>query len=30
VRDKDGVNACMLIAETAAFYKKRGMTLMTR
>ena len=27
VRDKDGVNACMLIAETAAFYKKRGMTL---
>ena len=27
VRDKDGVNACMLIAETAAFYKKQGMTL---
>ncbi|MDO4549203.1 MAG: phospho-sugar mutase [Clostridia bacterium] len=27
VRDKDGVNACMLIAETAAWYKKRGMTL---
>ena len=27
VRDKDGVNACMLIAETAAYYKKRGMTL---
>ncbi len=27
VRDKDGVNACMLIAETAAFYKKKGMTL---
>ncbi len=27
VRDKDGVNACMLIAETAAFNKKRGMTL---
>jgi phosphoglucomutase len=27
VRDKDGVNAVMLIAEAAAFYKKRGMTL---
>ncbi|HIS01410.1 MAG TPA: phospho-sugar mutase [Candidatus Excrementavichristensenella intestinipullorum] len=27
VRDKDGVNACMLIAETAAWYKKRGKTL---
>ncbi|MEG1813146.1 MAG: phospho-sugar mutase [Clostridia bacterium] len=27
VRDKDGVNACMLIAETAAYYKKRGMTM---
>jgi phosphoglucomutase len=27
VRDKDGVNACMLIAETAAYYKERGMTL---
>lgn len=27
VRDKDGVNACMLIAETAAWYKKQGMTL---
>jgi len=27
VRDKDGVNACLLIAETAAYYKKRGMTL---
>ena len=27
VRDKDGVNACMLIAETAAFYKKQGKTL---
>ena len=27
VRDKDGVNASMLIAETAAFYKKQGMTL---
>lgn len=27
VRDKDGVNACMLIAETAAWYKKQNMTL---
>ena len=27
VRDKDGVNAVMLIAEAAAYYKKRGMTL---
>ncbi len=27
VRDKDGVNACMLIAEAAAWYKKQGMTL---
>ncbi len=27
VRDKDGVNACMLIAEAACFYKQRGMTL---
>ena len=27
VRDKDGVNAVMLIAEAASFYKKRGMTL---
>ncbi|NLG25797.1 MAG: phospho-sugar mutase [Clostridiales bacterium] len=27
VRDKDGVNASMLIAEAAAYYKKRGMTL---
>lgn len=27
VRDKDGVNACMLIAETAAYYKKQGKTL---
>ncbi len=27
VRDKDGVNACLLIAETAVYYKKRGMTL---
>ncbi|MBR3504133.1 MAG: phospho-sugar mutase [Clostridia bacterium] len=27
VRDKDGVNAAMLIAETAAYYKKQGMTL---
>lgn len=27
VRDKDGVNACMLLAEAAAFYKKKGMTL---
>ena len=27
VRDKDGVNACLLIAETAAYYKKQGMTL---
>ena len=28
VRDKDGVNACMLIAEAACFYKRRGMTLL--
>lgn len=27
VRDKDAVNACMLLAETAAYYKKHGMTL---
>jgi phosphoglucomutase len=27
VRDKDGVNAVMLIAEAASYYKKRGMTL---
>ncbi len=27
VRDKDGVNASMLIAEAAAWYKTRGMTL---
>ena len=27
VRDKDGVNASILIAETAAWYKSRGMTL---
>ena len=27
VRDKDGVNASMLIAETAAWYKKQGKTL---
>ena len=27
VRDKDGVNAVMLIAEAACWYKKRGMTL---
>ena len=27
VRDKDGVNACMLIAEAAAWYKKQDMTL---
>ena len=27
MRDKDGVNASMLIAETAAWYKKQGMTL---
>lgn len=26
-RDKDGVVACMLIAEVAAFYKSKGMTL---
>ena len=26
VRDKDGVNAVMLIAEAACFYKKQGMT----
>ena len=27
VRDKDGVNASLLIAETAAWYKKQNMTL---
>jgi len=27
VRDKDAVNASMLICETAAYYKSRGMTL---
>lgn len=27
VRDKDGVVACMLIAEMAAYYKSRGMSL---
>ncbi len=27
VRDKDGVIGCMLIAETAAWYKSKGMTL---
>lgn len=27
VRDKDGVNAVMLIAEAAAYWKKRGLTL---
>ena len=26
-RDKDGVNACMLIAEAAAYYKTKGKTL---
>ena len=28
VRDKDGVNACLLIAEAACWYKQRGMTLL--
>ncbi len=27
VRDKDGVNACLLIAEAATFYKKQNMSL---
>ena len=27
VRDKDGVIGCMLIAETAAWYKSKGMSL---
>ncbi len=27
VRDKDGVNACLLTAEMALYYKKKGMTL---
>ena len=27
VRDKDGVTSAMLVAEMAAFYKKKGMTL---
>lgn len=27
VRDKDGVNACMLVAEMALYYKRKGMTL---
>lgn len=26
-RDKDGVNACLLIAEMAGYYNKKGMTL---
>lgn len=30
VRDKDGVNAVMLIMEMAAFYKEKGMTLIDR
>lgn len=30
VRDKDGVVASALIAETAAYYKRQGMTLMDR
>lgn len=28
VRDKDGVNACMLLAEAACYYKKQGMTML--
>ena len=27
VRDKDGVNACLLTAEMALYYKRKGMTL---
>jgi len=30
VRDKDGVNAAMLICEMAAFYKKQGITLVDK
>lgn len=30
VRDKDGVNASMLISEMAAFYKKQGLTLVDK
>ena len=30
VRDKDGVNGCMMIVEMAAFYKKQGKTLVDR
>ena len=30
VRDKDGVGACLLIAEMAAYYKSQGLTLWQR
>lgn len=30
VRDKDGVNGCMMIVEMAAYYKKQGKTLVDR
>ncbi len=30
VRDKDGVNAAMLVSEMAAFYKKQGLTLVDK
>lgn len=30
VRDKDGVNGCMMIAEMTAYYKKQGKTLVDR
>ena len=30
VRDKDGVNACMLLAEMAGVYKKQGKTIIQR
>lgn len=29
-RDKDGANACMLLAEMAAFYKKQGTNILDR
>ena len=30
VRDKDGVNGCMMIVEMAAYYKKQGKTLVDK
>ena len=30
VRDKDGVNAALIISEMAAYYKKQGLTLVDK